>query len=295
MNRIVKKIRYIKNNLWKKRAFERTKKELDEFSFENCLNNKKRSEYMIVSLTSFPARFENLHYVIKSIMFQTYKPDEIILYLDDNVESSQIPDSLNSLKEYGLKIEIRPLNMKPHKKYYYAMKEHPEAVVVTVDDDSIYHRTLLEELQATHERFPGCVAAARAHKVLFDAEGKIIKYNDWEWECRQKNKPSMQYLATGVGGVLYPPHCMDDCLFDYSLIEKLCLNADDIWLKYMQILKHTPVVICKPSLNEKRLVLLEESRMESLHAGNVHNNMNDVYIKNMSDYFNIGMKDFMDE
>lgn len=52
----------------------------------------------------------------------------------------------------------------------------------------------------------------------------------------------MDLLATGVGGILYPPHCMDNRLFDIEKIQQLCLYGDDIWLKAMQLLSGTPVV-----------------------------------------------------
>ena len=77
-------------------------------------------------------------------------PDAIILYLDDDVE--ELPDSLRKLEKYGLQIEWRPGRIKPHKKYYYAIKEHPDDIVVTVDDDVMYPAELIESLYKTHRR-----------------------------------------------------------------------------------------------------------------------------------------------
>ena len=86
------------------------------------VNTVQREQKIIVSLTSFPARFEKLHLVIRSLLVQTMPPDVIVLYLDyDDVDA--LPNSLKELEKYGLQIEWRPGRMKPHKKYYYAIKE----------------------------------------------------------------------------------------------------------------------------------------------------------------------------
>lgn len=38
-------------------------------------------------------------------------------------------------------------------------------------------------------------------------------------------------MAVGVGGILYPPSCLDKRAFDINKIQELCIGADDIWLK----------------------------------------------------------------
>lgn len=87
------------------------------------VNTVQREQKIIVSLTSFPARFEKLHLVIRSLLVQTMPPDAIILYLDDDVVVEELPDSLRKLEKYGLQIEWRQGRIKPHKKYYYAMDQ----------------------------------------------------------------------------------------------------------------------------------------------------------------------------
>ena len=46
----------------------------------------------------------------------------------------------------------------------------------------------------------------------------------------------MNLVAIGVGGVLYPPHIFDSNIqyFNETDIKEICLNADDIWLKYLE-------------------------------------------------------------
>lgn len=187
------------------------------------VNTVQRERKIIVSLTSFPARFEKLHLVIRSLLVQTMPPDAIILYLDDDVE--ELPDSLRKLEKYGLQIEWRPGRIKPHKKYYYAIKEHPDDIVVTVDDDVMYPAELIESLYKTHRRFPDCVVATRAHRILFNNHKTIRSYNNWHWADEHRNKPSLALMATGVGGVLYPPRCMNEELLNQKLFLKLSPNG----------------------------------------------------------------------
>ena len=40
---------------------------------ENALNSEKRTEKVIASMTSFPARIEYVHIALKSLMTQSYK------------------------------------------------------------------------------------------------------------------------------------------------------------------------------------------------------------------------------
>lgn len=277
-----------------KKTYNRVVEELERNRENFGLNEAAREEEIIVSLTSFPARFSKLHLVIESILCQTMKPDKIILYLDDDVvvDVEELPDSIKQLREFGLQIEKRGGRIKPHKKYYYAIKEHPDSIIITIDDDIIYPKNLIEELYKVHKKFSKCVVATRSHKILFNEDGTIKKYNDWEWMNGSVEEPSMQLMATGCGGVLYPPHCMNDLLLDMPLFLKLTPNADDLWLKIMQVLNHTAVVNCNQEIRQKRVVV-DGSQEESLNSSNVHQNINDVYMKNLLEYFKLSEKDFM--
>lgn len=263
--------------------------ELLEKEAQYRLNTVQRNQKIIVSLTSFPARFEKLHLVIRSLLVQTLPPDVIILYLDDDVED--LPDSLKKLQNYGLQIEWRTGHMKPHKKYYYAIKEHPDDIVITVDDDVMYPAKLIESLYKTYQRFPDCVVATRAHRIIFENHKTIKNYNNWHWADEQRNKPSLALMATGVGGVLYPPHCMSAELLNQELFLKLSPNADDLWLKIMQVKNGTKVVLCDSKVSHTRADI-QGTQEQSLNSSNVHKCVNDEYMKKMIQYFDLTAKDF---
>lgn len=256
----------------------------------NALNSQMRKERIIVSLTSYPGRFAHIHTALKSIMLQSVKPDRIIVWLDEDVEREQFTSKMLELEKYGIEYRKMPGDLKPHKKYIYAMQAFPEDIIITVDDDLIYARDMIETLLKTHKRYPNAVCARRVHKMTKKADGAIASYNDWLGEYCGCDTPSHALVATGVGGVLYPPHCLYKKAFDEKLITDLSLKADDIWLKFMELLNGTYVVWtpCKIPMPD----LIEKEQKTSLKSENVGQNMNDVYFANMQNYFNVQPDDF---
>lgn len=297
MGRILRKVKKVYRKLWNREilsipeADEKKVKDLCSREIEYGLNKEPRKQRIVVSLTSFPARFPQLHFVIRSILVQTMKPDKLILYLDQEVNPDEVPESLKELQKYGFQIEYRAEKIKPHKKYYYAMREYPDHLIITIDDDIIYPKDLIEGLFLMHQKHPECVIATRAHRMTFDYKGNLDKYNHWEWEWWIEGKPSMRLMATGVGGVLYPAHCMSDKLFDLELIKKLSLNADDLWLKVMQVLVGTKVVVCDRHLKNNRLSVPGTQEV-TLNAENVHQNANDIYMQQLMEFFSLKAEDF---
>ena len=109
------------------------------------LNTEKRDRLYIVSLTSFPARIDDIWVTIEILLRQTFKPDKIILWLAQNQfpSTKAIPESLFQLLDRGLTIEFCEEDLRAHKKYFYAFQQYPDANIITVDDDLYYDRYLL--------------------------------------------------------------------------------------------------------------------------------------------------------
>lgn len=252
------------------------------------LNVAPRDKQIIVSLTSFPARFEYLYLVIESIFRQTVKPDRICLYLDEGIDKSSLPTDLLNLEKYGLEIKIGGAQIKPHKKYYYAMQENPDSIIITVDDDHIYRRNVIEKLMSSYARYPHDVSCMRAHRIQFNPDHSVKAYNDWDYECRKYiMQPRMDLIATGIGAVLYPPHCLPKDTFDIKEIQELSLAADDIWLKVMEMLNGTKVV----AVEGKKVnpISVDTIDVTPLASQNVNESKNDVYLKNLIEKYGIDL------
>ena len=272
--RIYRKIHYILRRIYVHTAPNRY-----------ALSQHGRKTRIIVSLTSYPGRFAHIHTALKSIMLQTVQPDKIIVWLDEDVTREQFTAEMLALEQYG--IEYRPMSgdLKPHKKYFHAMQEYPDDIIITVDDDLIYAKDVIESLIKTHKRYPKAVCARRVHKITKKPNGEIAPYNEWLGEYCGCDTPSHALVATGVGGVLYPPHCLYEKAFDEKLITELSLKADDIWLKFMELLNDTPVVWapCKIPMPD----LIEKEQATSLKSENVGKNKNDIYFMNVQNYFHV--------
>lgn len=244
---------------------------------------------IIISLTSYPKRFPTLHKVLKSLLLQTKKPNKIMVYLDCN--DKELTNEMLELEEYGVEYVCNVQDLKPHKKYYYAMQDFPDSLIITVDDDCYYSADLVESLYSTWLKYPDCVCARRVHLITRDNKKKINTYNKWEINFKGRRKPSHWLIATGVGGVLYPPKCLDKRAFDVDLIMKTSLYQDDLWLKMMELLNGTKVVWVPSKLT--RPALIDGSQEEALANINVNDNGNDICIQTLLNTFGkeIGLLD----
>ena len=255
----------------------------------DSLNSQKRNNHIVVSLTSFPPRFSTLHYTLKSILNQTMKPDRLLLYLskEEVKDESELPLSILDLKKNGLQIIYVDDNLKPHKKYYYAMQHYPDSLIITIDDDVIYDKNLVADLYNSFLKYPSAVSSRRVHKIACDGYKDLLPYNNWHYEYKKETTPSHELVSTGIGGVLYPPKLLPAETFNADKIKELCLNADDIWLKFMELKNNIPVVWVK----SKRVhpLSIKGAQKDSLQKNNYHENQNDKYIIALQNYYGINL------
>lgn len=254
--------------------------------------HKKIAENVIVSLTSYPARLNKIHLVIRSLLHQKIRAETIILYLGTDSKESDLPNKLLKLKKYGFVIKMGYPDIKPHKKYFFAMQEYSKKTVITVDDDLIYDDNLIKDLTECQKKYPGCVCARRVNLITKNSMNQVNKYKDWKWEYTKITEPSYSLLATGCGGILYPAGILPSETFDIENIKKYCLNTDDIWLKFMELEKGIKVVFS----NSKTVhpLTIRHSQESSLMQSNTKNeSINDVNIRLMEDFTELKLSDYV--
>ena len=234
------------------------------------------SKKVIVSMTSYPLRIEYVASVVESLLNQTYAVDRVILWLaKDQFKDVSLPKKLMDLTGDVFSIEWCDEDLKSHKKYYYAFKKYPRSIIITVDDDVRYDKDLVRTLLISYVRNPTSVSAMRVHKIVV-SNRSIAPYEQWIKEYpAELLTPFLSIIATGVGGVLYPPNCMDPAVFDKKAIIETCLYADDLWLKVMELRRGTPVVLAAP---HKQLDYLDGSQSTALYLKNVGNKENDLQL-----------------
>lgn len=249
---------------------------------------------IIVSLTSYPARIKKVSKTIMSMLVQTMEPDSIELWLTREEfpdGEKELPDNLLNLKEYGLAIKWCE-NLKPHKKYFYSMQENAENIVITIDDDVYYSPRVIETLYQSYLKYPDCVSCLIAHRIRF-ADGKVLPYEEWiKNDKRFYGIPSHSLLATGVGGVLYPPRCLCNETFNVKEIKEKSLKADDLWLKAMEVLSGVKVVLAGKSL--PKIETCKELQETGLYATTNREGGNDRALHKIYEYLDkvTGIKDY---
>lgn len=242
-------------------------------------------EEVIVSLTTYPQRMKKLPLVLETLFHQSTAPTRIILWLAE----AQYPDRetvLNELEDFSKRgLEIRFCeDLRSHKKYYYTMKENPNALVITVDDDILYSEDMIEKLLMTYKDHSDCIVTCRAHEMKF-AAGKPAPYKEWNTLAKGCTGPSLSLCSTGGAGCLYPPGSLSAHVFDKEIFQETCFYADDLWMKCMSFLNRTKVVLT--GMNNPEIITVSSNGDNGLAAYNVVEQKNDEQLRAVTEKYNI--------
>jgi hypothetical protein len=255
---------------------------------ESGLADISRKQKIIVSFTTYPARIGKAYLVADRMLKQTVKPDLVVLYLaESQFLDRKLPVQYEVLQRRGLKICWCPDDLMAHKKYYYAMQDYPDDIVITVDDDVTYPTTLVETLYDSYKHLPDAIHATRAHRITLD-NTQIATYSHWVKDIIDDRPCSgQQFLATGIGGVLYPPHLLPMETYNTQLIRSLALQADDMWLKAMEVLNDVPVALTK---NHFPCYEIAGTQKTALVYDNVGRGLNNDILKNILAHYHLENK-----
>jgi hypothetical protein len=197
---------------------------------------------LIISVTSYPPRFETLAGAIRSLLFQSVKVDRIILFVG-NGERALLPTSVCDLEQAGLEIR-ETADLGPFTKLVPALTLFPDALIATADDDVVYPTDWAQSLLEGHRRQSQAVICHRAHRMRYLADDLLAPYEEWDLDVQDEScrTPSYDLVATGVGGVLYPPRCLHEHVFRAADFLRLCPTGDDLWFHWMAALVGTPTL-----------------------------------------------------
>lgn len=258
--------------------------------FKNGLNDGFRKMSVVVSLTSFKDRIDDVWIVVECLFRQSYKADRIILYLDQtNFTLDDLPVNLLNQTKRGLEIRFVK-DLRSHTKYYYALKEFSGSYVVTVDDDCYYPHNLIENLFSIHKFFPNSIASNRVHKILFD-RFSVKAYKNWHHNFNCKTPISGKFLLTGVSGVLYPPFLLDNSLFDKEVFLDKCLYADDIWISLTAF--RLGVMIASNNTFNKDMISISKAGVPRLLDYNSKGSGNDQQLIALLNHYNLDVIDVL--
>ena len=246
------------------------------------LNQIKRDQRIIVSLTSYPKRIDTIWLTITSLFKQRMKPDLIVLWLAKSQFKTldDLPDSLKRLQRYGLQIRLCD-DLKSHKKYYYALQEFNKDIVILTDDDMIYPSDTIEKLYKMHVKYPTDICTMSAQYI--GNNHNTVPSNWVNTNVGKKYIHSDEIQIFTGSGSLYPPNCLFEDVFNKDLIKKLCPYADDLWLTYMAMKKGTRITSAYPWRTFP--INIYGTSVGSLWYINAQDGKNDIQWKNLIAYY----------
>ena len=238
---------------------------------------------IIVSLTSYPARIVTVHRVIDSLIHQSIQANKIIIWLSEiefpRRESDLPQELLNLIGINNFEVRWVKENLKSHKKYFYALQEYSQNIVITVDDDIYYDKDLIKELVESYKKHPLSISTRKARIMLKNKEN-MEKYQNWYGKLPEYvDQERLDICAIGVGGVLYPPNCSNGRWFNQENIIMLASEQDDLWLKYNELIDGITVVYTG-DINKD--IVIEGTQEEALCKENLYGSGNVPCIDKLS-------------
>ena len=283
---------FIKNKIWLYRQIKIDKNALDKdiakFS-EQGIQKFTDGKQIIVSLTSFPARIDDVKYTIFSLMQQTIKPNKIILWLGEDkfkYKEKDLPKDLLKLRENGLLIKFVK-DIGSYTKLIPALRQYPDSLIITVDDDIFYPKTLVEDLYQEYSNNPDCIVAHRVHRVRI-CDKKIAPYSDWDFAVKiVPSNPSYLNFLTGVGGVMYDSTLLYKDVLREDIFIRYCPKADDIWFYVMAVLQGTKIKMVPKGAYKLFYVNPDKeiSGEDTLLSHNVREGGNDIQFRSLCELY----------
>ena len=251
-------------------------------SHEMGITNERLCDHeVVVSLTSYGNRIYDVSLAIESIMQGTVKPNRIVLWLsEDEFKGRLLPKAIEKQKKRGLQVEFSE-DIRSYKKLIPSLEMFPDACIVTIDDDVLYEYDFLERMLEAHRNHLKAVCGTRVHKVKLGQDGRPLSYLGWDWYTTEVGIESPLYFPTGVGGILYPPHCFAHEVLNKEVFMTLAPYADDVWFYAMNLMNRTPYTKVFSRKPNGDFVELPSSYDSALFAENtdLNNCRNDVQIK----------------
>ena len=201
---------------------------------------KSNNKEVIVSLTTYGKRFEEVHYTLFSLFRQKVQPDKIVLWLDeDEFNDTSVNEDFYLSKYIKKGLEVRFCeNLKSYKKIIPSLELFPDSTIIICDDDSYYNKNWLALLLLEHKNHPNDILC-HVGTYLKIQEKKVLPYKTWE---NVKSPDSSNTIVPiGVGGILVRKSYFYPDICNKNLFNTLSENTDDLWIWAQAFLKNTNV------------------------------------------------------
>ena len=193
-----------------------------------------------------------------------------------------MPEQLLLLQRNGLQIAWCN-DIRSYKKLIPALKQYPDALILTADDDLYYPNDWIERLFTAYRKHPYELNCLRAHRIKF-SDGTIAPYKSWEI-CLNRETSAFTTFMTGVGGTIYSRELLYKDIFEEDLFTKLCPDGDDLWFWAMAVLNRTRIRHIVPPLNKLRYVEGTQDEELPLWKKNVDRGGNDINMARLIEHY----------
>lgn len=247
------------------------------------LNRKPREQKVIVSFTSYPKRIKDVWLVAETLLRQSVKPDEVILWLADSQFDGlqSLPPRLLALQERGLTIRFCE-DLRSHKKYFYVLQEHPRDLVILADDDLFYPQDTVKRLLEMHRRWPEDICCMTAQVMEPGVQSLPSQWRNPRLDENNLQHSDRIQAFTG-SGTLVPPGALPEETFDQNMVRQLCPYADDLWVTFMANRAGTRITTQKKW--RPFPVSIYGTAAGSLYYINGEGKQNDVQWQNLLDHY----------
>ena len=202
---------------------------------------------IIVSMTSYGRRISScvVYYSLVSVLRQSIQPDKVILWIDKTKwTEDNLPQKLKDLIPKGVEYRFCE-DLRSYTKLVPALREYPNDIIVTLDDDIIYPSNTLQQLYDNYRRYPDAICCLNPLEVRV-VDGIPSRYETWI-NCSNNVEKNVMVFPCGVEGVLYPPYTLSQEVTDEKLFKLLCPFADDIWFWFCGCRNNTKRIVIRKS------------------------------------------------
>ncbi|MES1254190.1 MAG: hypothetical protein ABUS56_01190 [Acidobacteriota bacterium] len=220
--------------------YERWLRRQDMAALERRRAENPRRTTAVVTLTTLPSRIDRLGPTIKSLLNQTVAPAAIRLNLPARSRREQtpyvVPDWLAGLsavticpcEDYGPSTKLLPA----------LLAAAPDARLIVVDDDRIYHPYFIEQMVRHADAYPGVAIVGSGWDAPADLTDRpstllatLAGAPPVPIKCTRVHGAREVDIMQGLSGYLVEPRFFDAAaIVDYQGTPPAAFLVDDVWI-----------------------------------------------------------------
>ena len=245
---------------------------------------------ILISLTSIFGNSKVLIKTLESLLNQTVKPDEIWLFLsetphllDTGFKNRHLPPFLSDYIANNPIIKLKwTENTGPYRKLlpaYEALKD-TDSLIITVDDDTVYVKTLLENMLTAWNTYKCCIAYRTVSFSKPFGPTPLGQWNYLEKKVADADADPLYLYTfhTGKGGVLYHTSFFNIPEFLTGPYLQIADTNDDIWFNFWRIKQNIACFTLKSEY------MIKDNITKFALYNNYNHNKNDAMMNKMYNY-----------